>query len=192
MAWDQTPADALTSGESLSGGNINKLADLTEFVPNLSMAETGVSTQLYIRGIGSGSTLTLLNGRRMAPHPISMAENGVPSLAVNINSIPRSLIDRVEILRDGASSIYGSDAIGGVVNFITKKDFQGLEVGASYKHVADSDGDYNMNFTYGWVGDRANVLIAGGWDHRSVLSAQDRDWANKGYLDGKQMAVRVN
>jgi hypothetical protein len=65
----------------------------------------GDVASIDLRGIGSGSTLTLLNGRRMAPHPISMAENGVPSLAVNINTIPREMVDRVEILRDGASSI---------------------------------------------------------------------------------------
>ncbi|MCX8498713.1 MAG: TonB-dependent receptor plug domain-containing protein, partial [Caulobacteraceae bacterium] len=137
------------------------------------------SGSVNLRGLGSARTLVLMNGRRMPINPLGQGGSGI----VDTNIIPASAIGRLEVLKDGAAATYGSDAIAGVVNFITKKDFQGLEVGASYKHVADSDGDYNMNFTYGWVGDRANVLIAGGWDHRSVLSAQDRDWANKGYLE---------
>ena len=87
---------------------------MIELFETLGMAEPSAITEINngpqlargdvasidLRGIGSGSTLTLINGRRMAPHPISMAENGVPSLAVNINAVPRALISRVEILRD--------------------------------------------------------------------------------------------
>ena len=137
------------------------------------------SGSVNLRGLGSFRTLVLMNGRRMPINPLGQAGAGI----VDTNIIPASAIGRLEVLKDGAAATYGSDAIAGVVNFITKKDFSGLEVGAAYKHVADSDGDYNLNFTYGWVGDRANVLIAGGWDHRSVLSAQDRDWADKTYLE---------
>ncbi|MEO6246324.1 MAG: TonB-dependent receptor plug domain-containing protein, partial [Opitutaceae bacterium] len=85
------------------------ISGITEINNGPQLARGDVAS-IDLRGIGSGSTLTLLNGRRMAPHPISMAENGVPSLAVNINTLPRALIDRVEVLRDGASAIYGADA----------------------------------------------------------------------------------
>ena len=119
-----------------------------------------------------------MNGRRMPINPLGQGGAGI----VDTNIIPASAIGRLEVLKDGAAATYGSDAIAGVVNFITKKDFSGFEVGAAYKHVNGSDGDYNLNFTYGWVGDSANVLIAGGWDHRSVLQAKDRDWAFKPYL----------
>src|SRR5205823_14702792 len=81
-----------------------------------------------LRGLGSDSTLTLINGRQMAPHPTSMAENGVPSLAVNINAVPRALISRVEILRDGASAIYGADAAAGVINNYVSRDYVGRSV----------------------------------------------------------------
>src|SRR3954470_7891193 len=94
-----------------------------------------------LRGIGSGSTLVLINGRRMAPHPISMAENGVPSLAVNINAIPRALVDRVEILRDGASAIYGSDAAAGVINNYVSRNYLGR--GVTFKGAVTQHGGAN-------------------------------------------------
>ncbi len=80
-------------------------------------------SSVNLRGIGSGSTLVLLNGRRVANYAF---DGG----AVDVNSIPLSAVERVEILKDGASAIYGADAIAGVVNFILRKDFQGLEATA--------------------------------------------------------------
>ncbi len=73
-----------------------------------------------LRGLGSGDTLVLLNGRRLAPHPISMPEgtSGVPSMATNVNALPLAALDRVEVLRDGASALYGTDATAGVLNAI--------------------------------------------------------------------------
>ena len=85
----------------------------------------GDNTAINLRGIGSGNTLVLLNGRRMPPHPISMAEGSVPSLSTNINNLPSAALSRVEILRDGASAVYGTDAAAGVVNNITRSRFDG-------------------------------------------------------------------
>ncbi|WP_022979910.1 TonB-dependent receptor [Ideonella sp. B508-1] len=79
-----------------------------------------------LRGIGTSSTLVLLNGRRMA----NFASPG-DNIGVDLNNIPAAAIQRVEVLLDGASSLYGTDAIGGVINFITRKDFQGLEIDVS-------------------------------------------------------------
>jgi len=78
-----------------------------------------------LRGIGVSSTLVLLNGRRLA----NFATPG-DSAGVDLNNIPAGAIQRVEVLKDGASAVYGSDAIGGVINFITRKDYQGLDLGA--------------------------------------------------------------
>ena len=114
-------------------------ATMAEFMETLGMAEPsgiteinngaqdakGDAASIDLRGLGSGSSLVLINGRRMAPHPISMAENGVPSLAPNVNAIPRTLVSRVEILRDGASAIYGADAAAGVMNSIVSRTFVG-------------------------------------------------------------------
>ncbi len=108
----------------------------------------GVSTA-SLRGLGSTSTLVLLNGRRMTPAAYADPNNGNSTL-YDLNSIPLSALERVEILKDGASAIYGSDAIGGVINFITKNNYEGLEVSA--RASANDDGKFarkGANFFYG-------------------------------------------
>ena len=84
----------------------------------------GIST-ISLHGLGDERTLVLVNGRRLA------AFAGGGGAAVNVNVIPLAAIDRIEVLRDGASGVYGSDAIAGVVNFILSKDFQGVDVSAT-------------------------------------------------------------
>ena len=90
----------------------------------------GLST-ISLRGFGSQGTLTLINGRRIAPAAAVDVNFGRGNL-VSVNTIPKGAIDRVEILKDGASAIYGSDAVVGVVNYVLRKDYQGAEAGASY------------------------------------------------------------
>ena len=80
-----------------------------------------------LRGLGPNGTLVLLNSRRIATH-------GMSGGAVDLNSIPMDAIERVEVLKDGASAIYGTDAIGGVINFITKTSYQGASLSGSYFH----------------------------------------------------------
>jgi len=99
-----------------------------------------------LRGLGVSSTLVLLNGRRMA----NFASPG-DAAGVDLNSIPAAAIDRVEVLLDGASSLYGSDAIGGVINFITRKDFSGIEVSALVGNTTEGGG-----------GNKRSVTLAGG------------------------------
>lgn len=98
----------------------------------------GVSTA-SLRGLSSTSTLILLNGRRMTPAAYADPNNGNSTL-YDLNSIPLSALDRVEVLKDGASAVYGSDAIGGVINFITKNNYQGTEV--SLRASANDDGNF--------------------------------------------------
>jgi outer membrane receptor protein involved in Fe transport len=131
-----------------------------------------------LRGIGSGSTLTLLNSRRMAPHPISMAENGVPSLAVNINTIPRAMVDRVEVLRDGASAIYGSDAAAGVINNLVSRNFVGRGVslrGSVTQHGGANE--FNATIFEGAQRGKWHLSMSLDYFHRDALAAHDRDWA---------------
>jgi iron complex outermembrane receptor protein len=101
-----------------------------------------------LRGIGTSSTLVLLNGRRMANFASPGDDTGV-----DLNNIPAAAIERVEVLLDGASSLYGTDAIGGVINFITRKDFQGLELGA-----------YGLKTQEGGAGKRQATISAGRGD----------------------------
>ena len=119
------------------------------------------SVNYNIRGIGADKTLTLLNGRRMSS---------------NTSNIPFAALSRVEILKDGAAVIYGADATGGVVNFITRDDFEGLEVNAQYKYVDSSDGDYGLSVLGGFGDDNLSFLWSAEWEHRSRLRAMDRDF----------------
>ena len=119
------------------------------------------SVNYNIRGIGADKTLTLLNGRRMSS---------------NTSNIPFAALSRVEILKDGAAVIYGADATGGVVNFITRDSFEGLEVNAQYKYVDSSDGDYGISILGGFGDDRLSFLWSAEWEHRSALRAMDRDF----------------
>jgi iron complex outermembrane receptor protein len=156
------------------------LGDTNQFDSRAQGSEGSGSVNL--RGLGSQRTLVLLNGRRMAINPFGAAGAGI----VDTNIIPAAAIGRLEVLKDGAAATYGSDAIAGVVNFITKKNFSGLEVGADYRVIDGSDGDYGVNATYGKIWDNGNVLVSAGWQHRSKLSVADRDWANKPYLSNPE------
>ncbi|MBI5768834.1 MAG: TonB-dependent receptor [Verrucomicrobia bacterium] len=88
----------------------------------------GDNANVNLRGIGSGNTLVLLNGRRATPNPMTSPDGNIPAFSVNVNQLPTQGIERIDVLRDGASSIYGSDAVAGVINYITRRDYQGAEV----------------------------------------------------------------
>ena len=127
-----------------------------------------------LRGLGPQSTLILLNGRRMAIY----AFNGG---AVNLQQIPFAAIERVEVLREGASAIYGTDAVAGVINFITRKDYSGLQVyGATYLPQEKGGEQYQANILAGWgdlAKDRFNVWgVLSYTDQKSVKSI-DRDFS---------------
>jgi outer membrane receptor protein involved in Fe transport len=125
---------------------------------------------LNLRGLGPGRTLVLLNGRRMAP-------SGIGS-AVDVNNLPRSLIERVEIITGGASTVYGSDAIAGVINFITRQDFDGFGFDASYSVTGDGDSNiYDANFAYGHnlASGRGNITVYAGYYERKALFASERE-----------------
>ena len=156
------------------------LGDTNQFDPRAQGSEGSGSVNL--RGLGAQRTLVLLNGRRMAINPFGQAGAGI----VDTNMIPSAAIGRVEVLKDGAAATYGSDAIGGVVNFITKRNFEGFEVGGSYRSIEGSDGDYTGNAAWGWVGDSANVLLTFGMQHRSKLPVTERSWANLSFTDNPQ------
>ena len=125
---------------------------------------------INLRGLGSQRTLVLVNGRRFTGY------------GSDTNLLPVAAIGRVEILKDGAAATYGSDAIGGVANFITRKNFTGLELAADYRYVKGSEnGDYTASALYGWAGDTSNLLISAAWQHRSELSATKRRWVTPAY-----------
>ena len=125
---------------------------------------------INIRGLGAQRTLVLMNGRRFAGY------------TADTNLLPVAAIGRVEILKDGAAATYGSDAIAGVANFITRKNLSGFEAQADYRYVPGSKGDYTGSVLYGWVGDTSNLLLSVGYQHRSELSDTDRSFTKTPYL----------
>ncbi|MDB6091875.1 MAG: btuB 3 [Gammaproteobacteria bacterium] len=116
-----TPADLLTALPAVVNVPIN---DSTQG----GAGARGDIAAVNLRGLGSGNTLVLLNGRRVASHGISAQEGGVPELSVNVNVLPTVGLSRVDVLRDGASSLYGSDAVAGVINFVTDNKYVGNQV----------------------------------------------------------------
>ena len=143
----------------------------------LPLARPGQST-VNLRGIGDGSTLVLIDGRRVANYAF---DGG----AVDVNSIPVAAIDRVEVLKDGASAIYGTDAIGGVVNFILRKDYSGVEMSGYGAATGQGGGDQQQATIAAGFGDlskdRFNVFATLSYQKDGALSAASRDFTRTGY-----------
>ena len=123
--------EQLISYLSTNGNGADNLASNADVTSGAQRGTNGLSAA-NLRGQGSASTLVLLNGRRVAAH-------GLTGSAVDVNQIPMAALERVEVLKDGASAIYGTDAIGGVMNFITKTNFQGLALNA-FTDMAEAGG----------------------------------------------------
>ncbi len=130
------------------------------------------SQTLNLRGLGADRTLLLVNGRRLAPAGVE----GAPT-SPSINLLPGSLIDRYDLLLDGASSVYGSDAVAGVGNIILRKDFDGLELSARGEiNPMGSGEDYTISGAWGFNTDRAFFGIGVEYDHRDEIRYGDRDF----------------
>ena len=117
-----TPAELLTALPQVTNVPLNE--------STVGAAQPrGDNASVNLRGIGISNTLVLLNGRRLAPHPATSPDPaGALAFSTNVNVLPTQGLERIEVLRDGASSIYGSDAVAGVINYITKRDFRGTEI----------------------------------------------------------------
>ncbi|EAQ29220.1 TonB-dependent receptor [Erythrobacter sp. NAP1] len=160
------PAQILQRSEAAAGTQID--ATFQGFV-----LDNGPGSQtINLRGIGAGRTLVLVNGRRLAPAGVEGAPT-VPS----INLIPATLVDRYDLLTDGASSVYGSDAVAGVVNVILRKDFDGLEIQANGDINPQGAGeDYSVSAAWGFSTDRAVFGIGAEYQFRDEVQAIDRDF----------------
>ena len=137
---DKSPIDVITR-EDLTSQGINKVIDAIKYLPantgSFLTQEVGSLTgtsQFNIRGLGAGSTLTLINGKRGGKSPVA---DGNGNQFFDLNQLPPSMIGRLDIQKDGASSTYGSDAVGGVVNIITRKGFEGFELNAQIESATN-------------------------------------------------------
>lgn len=174
-----TTAEQLLQQLSANGNGIDNLAsnqggDFTAATSGTKPHNNG-SSAASLRGLGSQYTLVLLNGRRLSTH-------GLNGQSVDLNGIPLAALDRVEVLKDGASAIYGTDAIGGVINFILKKDYTGLEVSASTDQPQHGGGNISRASVLLGTGnlttDKFNLMAALTYDDTQRLRGKDRSFQN--------------
>lgn len=151
-------------------------------------SSTGGAAFADLRGLGASRTLVLVNGKRIVNNPYLTA-------AVDLNAIPFGAVDRIEVLTDGASAIYGSDAIAGVVNFITRKEYSGISASASGSWPEASGGGeaYTASITggYGNLADQKFNIFGGvSYSKQNALGATSRDFAKTAYLPEKGVDKR--
>ena len=158
--------------EAIENSGFTSMEKFIHNIPSMNGGYNGSNTNngsvgyasANLRGLGSARTLILINGRRYA--------------SGDLNSIPMAYIERVEVLRDGASTIYGSDAIAGVINFITKKDFEGAEFSAQYDLTGEGDGETTkVSGVIGATSDKGNVTLALEYQNRNPIWQGDRDFS---------------
>jgi outer membrane receptor protein involved in Fe transport len=157
-----TVADVVRSLPQAFGGGPSEDTNLG------NEGNTSRGTAINLRGLGAGATLVLINGRRVAP-------SGSQSSFVDVSSIPLTAVARVEVLMDGVSAIYGSDAIGGVVNFIMRDDYQGAETQASLGSVTEGPlQEVTASQLFGTRWSTGHATLSYNYYQRDALSAADR------------------
>ncbi|MDB6083018.1 MAG: TonB-dependent receptor [Gammaproteobacteria bacterium] len=172
----QTVGELLQRIPSVAGNSTN---------PNLNNGGGFGSSTVELRGLDARRTLVLVDGRRQGIV-------GDPSVsATDVNQIPLNLIDHVEVLKEGAGAIYGSDAVGGVVNFITRKDVDGLEFGADYGRTSKNDGaQHGFNLIFGKSTENFHFEAGGDYNQQKAVYAGARDYSKYAlYLYGGASGV---
>ncbi len=160
---------------STNGNGADNLASNSDVVSGAARGGNNGLSAANLRGQGPGSTLVLLNGRRVAAH-------GIGGGAVDVNQIPFAALERIDVLKDGASAIYGTDAIGGVINFITKSNFQGVVLNGFTDITQKGDSPiYRLSATagYGDLNENGfNIMASVSKSWNGVLYGRDRDFVN--------------
>ena len=157
---------------------MTQLQDQSQITDNFATLTAGAST-ISLRGLGANRNLVLLDGYRAVPVNATMA--------VDVNSIPAAAIERVEVITGGASSVYGADAVAGVVNFILKKDFEGLDLDIQTGAMQNGEGaETRASALFGVSsGDnRANIMVGLEMARRDPIHADDTDFWSHALRDG--------
>lgn len=164
----------------LRNNSFNVAGSLREDSGNTMQGQATIN----LRGLGSNRTLVLLNGRRMPGSPVGDGQ------VQNLNVIPFAAVERIEILSDGASAVYGSDAIGGVVNIIMKKDYEGLQLSAT-KNISDREGgdEKSVSVVGGFSGAKGNVTFGLERDTKDIIFSRDRFFFNNFDLNDESTLV---
>ena len=179
-----SPISVVSSQEVALSGQVNVeniIKDLPQLVPSVTSASNnpggGVATA-DLRGLGSTRTLVLVNGRRYVAYDSNQV--------VDINTIPAGLIDRVDIVTGGRSAVYGSDAVAGVVNFVMKQDFTGVQANANYRiNEAGDGGTFNTNMLLGgnFSDGRGNATLYFDYTKRDGILQGARDYSRQALVD---------
>jgi len=168
----------VNSGQPTLEESLNQMPQISPDFGRTSNNPGNGKSLINLRGLGSGRTLVMLNGRRLAP-------SGVGS-SVDVNTLPQVLIDRVEVITGGATTVYGSDAVAGVVNFITRNDFDGFGLESSAYVTEEGDSEvYDLNVTWGhnFANGRGNITLFGGYLDRRESFAGSREISAVPLLD---------
>ena len=177
-------AEELVSLINISGNSLDNLASNADVVTGAQRGNNG-ATSANLRGQGAGATLILLNSRRVASH-------GLTGGAVDLNSIPFAAIERVETLKDGASATYGTDAVGGVINFILRSNFRGLVASAATDVTEHGGGNVHRVSLLAGVGDlerdRFNLMASLAVSDHQRLRGEQRDFINT-FQPGRGLSV---
>lgn len=162
------------------------VTDTQQFIRKLPQNSLGYSNEAVfgftpgaaganLRGLGVEYTLTLVNGRRVSPFPIGA---GGTASFTNTQTIPLAAVEKVEVLTDGASAIYGSDAVAGVINYVLRKEYNGFEVTTGYLNTFNADlSTPQVTLTGGLSTGRASALVFADWQTRNALYRRDRAWS---------------
>ena len=150
-----------------NNGSVAISNNATGFTP----AATGVS----LRGLGPEATLVLINGHRVTPYPVGT--NGDTAF-VDLNTIPLGMIENIEVLKDGASAVYGADAVAGVVNIILRKNYNGSEATVSYQNTTNKDsGQFTASILSGVSSDKGSITIGFNYQTRNAIYNRDRSYS---------------
>lgn len=179
------PISVMDKTEMAASGEVG-LGELIASLPYSSGSENRVSTisqsfttgtsNINLRTLGLGATLVLLNGRRMPLTPVWALDG---SQFVDLSNLPMNLVERMEILKDGASALYGSDAIAGVANIITR-DVEGLELSARYQVTTDEGNqeDSTLSLAWGWGNDDTQVNLFASYLSRTPMASGEREFTH--------------
>ncbi|HHC71490.1 MAG TPA: TonB-dependent receptor [Thiotrichales bacterium] len=181
ISRDQIDASGQISvADVLRNTTFNSFGSYRETSGNTFQGQALVS----LRGLGSSRSLILIDGRRAVLSPVTQGTG------VDLNTIPLAMVERIEILSDGASAVYGSDAIGGVINIITRKDFTGTEIMAGIGRPSRPGADEEYaSITTGMAGDRGSITAGVSYSRRGIVYDRDRPWSTVNFGDGENYST---
>ncbi len=182
------------SREDIQAGGFNSVADILQNIPSagsptfsrtspLTSNQEAGGQYIDLRNLGAQRTLVLVNGKRLGISPDGFQD---------VSTIPTAMVERIEVLKDGASSIYGSDAMAGVINIITRRNFEGAEVNAYLGQYGQGDGQkQTYDFVIGMAGDRGSVTIGAEYHNEDGVWARNRPFSADNYPGYPQYSTTV-